>query len=248
VEAVGIVLVIVLLVAALSVVMYLSHKARQARRNDLAALADELKMSFDPEYRRDFAQHYRHFELFRRGDARRAYNTLAGTFEIARRPFRAFLGDYTYQVTSGSGDDRSTTTYNVSYIILHTPYEGLPSLTVRPETFGDKIAGAVGFEDIDFESAQFSREFFVKSSDKRFAYDVITPRMMEFLMAKRDAGSWGWKGGPAIELLQGAVCLTDVLTKRWHPDEFKVKLAFLQEFFELWPEHVLNELDGRQAM
>ena len=47
----------------------------------------------------------------------------------------------------------------------------------------DKITEFAGFNDIDFESAEFSRKFYVKSPDKRWAYDVIHPRMMEFLLA-----------------------------------------------------------------
>jgi hypothetical protein len=41
----------------------------------------------------------------------------------------------------------------------------------------------VGIEDIDFESAEFSSKFCVKSPDRRWAYDVIHPRLMEFLLA-----------------------------------------------------------------
>lgn len=40
-----------------------------------------------------------------------------------------------------------------------------------------------GVDDIDFESAQFSREFRVKSPDKKWAYDVLHQRTMEFLLS-----------------------------------------------------------------
>ena len=39
-----------------------------------------------------------------------------------------------------------------------------------------------GFDDIDFESAEFSKKFFVKAKDKRWAYDVIHTRAMELLL------------------------------------------------------------------
>ena len=67
------------------------------------------------------------------------------------------------------------------------PFRNVPDLLIRPEGFFDKVAGAFGFDDIDFESEEFSRAFFVKSSDKRFAYDVLHPRMLELLMAERNA-------------------------------------------------------------
>jgi len=237
VESAVIVLVIIVAAAAIAAGAYYSHKTRLARRAALAALAGELNMSFDPSQRRDFDSHYRHFELFRRGHTRRAYNTLAGTFDMAKRPFRAFMGDYSYAVTTSNGKTSTTTTYTVSYIILHTPYDGLPTLSIRPENFMDKIAGAVGFDDIDFESAEFSRAFFVKASQKRFAYDVVHPRMMEFLMATR---------GPAVDISHGAICLLDG-NRCWETDGFRNRLAFLQQFFELWPDHLLADLDSRGA-
>lgn len=236
-EPVVLALVIVLVVAVVAIAAYSSHKAALARRAAMAALAAELNMGFDPGQRRDFDKRYRQFELFRRGHTRRALNTLTGAFAIDGRDFPAVMGDYTYAVTTSNGKSTTTTTYNASYIILHAPFAGLPTLLIRPETFGDKIAGAIGFDDIDFESAEFSRRFFVKSSDKRFAYDVVTPRMMDFLLARR---------APALDISQGALCLVDG-TRRWSPGEFKTKLAFLHEFFDLWPDHVLADLDARNA-
>lgn len=40
-----------------------------------------------------------------------------------------------------------------------------------------------GFEPIQFESAEFNRRFHVKAPDRKWAYDVIHARTMEFLMA-----------------------------------------------------------------
>lgn len=49
-----------------------------------------------------------------------------------------------------------------------------------------KIAQAFGYEDVDFESAEFSRAFCVRAKDKKFAYDVCHAQMMEYLLANRD--------------------------------------------------------------
>jgi hypothetical protein len=59
----------------------------------------------------------------------------------------------------------------------------LKPLLIRPANVFDIVKELAGFSDIEFESAQFNRCFRVKSPDKRWAYDVIHPRMMEFLMA-----------------------------------------------------------------
>ena len=51
---------------------------------------------------------------------------------------------------------------------------------------GSKVAQAVGFDDIDFESHEFSRSYCVRSASKRFAYDVCHGRMIEYLLANPD--------------------------------------------------------------
>ena len=110
------------------------------------------------------------------------------------------MGDFTYKVTTSSGKSTTTTTYRFSYLILHMPWSGVPDLLIRREGMFDKIAGVLGFDDIDFESAQFSRRFHVSSTDKRFAYDVIDPRMMEFLL----------KGDPpTVDIENTRCCISD---------------------------------------
>ena len=61
------------------------------------------------------------------------------------------------------------------------------SVSIRAEHWGDKLVQAIGFDDIDFESAEFSRKFFVKSPDKRWAYDVIHQETMDYLLQAPDA-------------------------------------------------------------
>src|SRR5690606_4766878 len=105
----------------------------------------------------------------------------------------------------------------------------VPDLMIRAENLFDKIGAAMGFDDIDFESAEFSRKFMVKSSDKRFAYDVITPRMMEFLMASPKR---------SIDQQRGLICITNGV-RRWKAEEFLPNLAWVSEFVDLWPDHVV---------
>lgn len=51
--------------------------------------------------------------------------------------------------------------------------------------------------DIDFESAKFSKRYFVRAADKQFAYEVITPQMMEFLL---DYNGFKWQRWIEIEI------------------------------------------------
>ena len=100
-------------------------------------------------------------------------NRMAG--KLGGRGVEAF--DYSY--TTGSGKDRHTTTLSV--VLVASEIE-LKSLVIRPESFFDKLAEFLGWDEIKFESAEFSRRFHVKSPDRKWAYDVIDQRMMDFLL------------------------------------------------------------------
>ncbi len=231
-QGVFIALIAVVVVTAIVV----GHLQAKKRREELAALADRLGWRFDPEDDADHDDRFAQFEVFRRGHSRRAFNTLRGDIDVSGRRLRAQAGDFRYQVTRSNGKSSSTTTYRFSYLIVHLPWR-TPALLVRPEGVFDKVAGAFGFDDIDFESAEFSRRFFVKSDDKRFAYDVLHPRMMEFLLAERPA---------MIDVEAGKCCFTDG-SRRWRPEQFEGQIDFLDRFLEQWPRHVVQDLEGRNG-
>ncbi len=74
-------------IVLIGVVAYYSWLAAKKRREAMAALAAELGMSFDPTRDRSHDEEYAHFEIFRRGHSRRAFNTLRGEVSIhAQRP------------------------------------------------------------------------------------------------------------------------------------------------------------------
>lgn len=217
------------------IVIYLSHLANQRRREALAALASKLGWQFDPHKDHSHDEEYAHFEIFRRGHSRAAYNTLTGRLTIDDRAFPAKMGDFTYKITTSNGKSTTTHTYHFSYLIVHLPFRGVPDLLIRCEGVLDKIAGVFGFDDIDFESAEFSRKFHVKCADKRFAYDVIHPRMMEFLL--RNCAT-------AIDIERGRCCLSDG-RKKWEPEQFRAMLAWAETFFDQWPDHLTAELENK---
>ena len=227
-------ILIILLIAGAIVVAYFAWKQEQKRRDELAALAKELGWRFDPEKDKSHDEEYAHFEVFRRGHSRAAYNTLTGSLAIRDRSYPAKTGDFVYKITSSNGKTTTTHTYRFSYLIVQVPFAGLPDLLIRQEGIFDKIAGAFGFDDIDFESEEFSRRFHVKCANKKFAYDVVHPRMMEFLL--RDCPS-------AIDIENGRCCLSDGRS-RWEPQQFRSMLQWVNRFFDNWPEHVTSQLQN----
>ncbi|HEX6812475.1 MAG TPA: hypothetical protein VF384_12690 [Planctomycetota bacterium] len=210
---------------------YLSWKAEQRRKQELGALAQELDLRFSPEHDSAHDDEYAQFEIFRRGHSRVAMNTLSGRIDLFDQRCEVRCGDFRYKVTRSNGKSTTTTTYNFSYLIVHPPWD-TPPLLIRPEGLFDKIKGVFGFDDIDFESIEFSKKFYVASTDKRFAYDVLHPRMMEFLLGAKP---------PMLDIEQGALCLSDG-QRRWEPQGFRSQLAFLRRFCELWPRHLVKDL------
>lgn len=227
----------ILVIVGIGFAIYYGHKAEQERIAALTSLAGEQGWTFTTDSDSTHDNRYAQFSVFRQGHSRRAYNTITGTRVINDLPHPIQMGDYTYKVTRSNGKSRSTTTYRLSYLIIHLPYPGVPSLTIRREHIFDKIGAAMGFDDIDFESSEFSKKFMVKSSDKRFAYDVITPRMMEFLMDAPER---------SIDLDSGAICIT-LGTRRWKPHEFMPELSWISSFIDLWPDHVIRDLTERRV-
>ena len=71
----------------------------------------------------------------------------------------------------------------------------VPTLQVTPEGMFSRMVGRLTNRDIELESEDFNRAFTVTCPDRKFASDVLHPRMMEYLLQHRDSdfrfeGSW----------------------------------------------------------
>jgi hypothetical protein len=210
---------------------------RQAaeRRQALAGLARSWDLGYFPDDPFNLASRFEGFAAIDRGHSRCASNVLSGIRK--GRGVAAF--DYQYTISSG----KSESTYYLSALALADRAKW-PRLLIRPKGFLDKIAAAAGFNDIDFESHEFSRRFFVKGPDPRFAYDVITPKMMEYLMAND-----GWH----IEMANAYLMVYDsrgniycrqsgpLYGNMWEPRQFEEALAMAEGFLDLVPEFVWKD-------
>jgi len=209
--------------------MISERKAQQSRAAYLRRYADRNGWPFDASD--DLSPHrsYAHLAVFERGDGRTTRHTMHCSITVGSRMIPVLMGDYDYRISVG----RHTKHYEVSYLVARLPRSDFPKLIVRRERALDRIKSAFGFDDIDFESKAFSDRFFVGSSDKRFAYRLITPRMMEFLMQ----GS-GVQGPPAFST--GGEWVGVVSTRnRWSIRDFDAALRWMHEFMACWPTELL---------
>jgi hypothetical protein len=213
---------IFLVVAALVVYLLWEHYVAGKRRKELDAWAVSHALHFDPSRDYGLDGQFPNFDCLQRGGGRYAYNRISGSWHGY-----GFLGfDYHYETYSYTKHGRRTHHHHFSAVILHSPVP-LKPLFIRPEGILDKITEFLGFDDIDFESTEFSRRFYVKSPDKRWAYDVIHQRTMEFLLAS-----------PTFCIAfdrQHVIAYRDEL---FTPQEFEAAARVLQGLLDRLPEYV----------
>ncbi len=199
--------------------------AARKRRDALLQLAVRLGLEFRPEKDYELPRQFRFLNKLRQGQNRYAFNRLAGHYR--GHPIRVF--DFHYETRSSDSKGNSQThRHYFSFFMLLLPRE-FPEVTIAREGLLSKLAQALGYDDIDFESAEFSRKFCVRSKDKRFAYDVCNPRMIEYLLANPDL---------TLEI-EGPI-LALAFPSRLKPERIEPNLQRLVTVRELLPAYLFN--------
>jgi hypothetical protein len=174
---------------------------------------------------------FQYFEPFGEGLRPRARNAVIGT--KGERSFYFF--DYQYETESTSTDSEghsttNSTTHNYGIVAVRYPLM-LGALRIRPEGFFDRVAGAIGFKDIQFESEEFNRRFSVHCQDEKFAFDLLHPKAMEYLLGlpKRD-----WQiSGPFMLTFTG---------NSYDIEEYEQIMAEFEGFLDLVPEYLRQDV------
>jgi hypothetical protein len=217
------------ILAVVIAALILNARMERKRREELEQLARSLGLDFYPDEDDDFPEQRAH-RWFKQGHSRSAKNRIEGMLDVGGQRMNVKLGDFKW--VTGAGKHRQV--HRHGYLLIIPAWRSLPALEIRPENFFDKVGDALGFDDIDFESAEFSRKFMVKSNDKKFAYAVIHPRMMEFLLAM---------DGHRIQIDEGECLFLDIGTSP-SPDDFRAALGWSERFFGQWPAHLVQELSS----
>jgi hypothetical protein len=147
------------------------------RRKKLAALAKKLQLEFNSNTDFKLAEKFSLLTWLQRGDVRYAYDVFRGY--SSGYPVTIF--DYHFSTPGGK---RDLDYYWSAYVLEMKTH--FPDMLINHESFESHIGELIGGPHISFESAEFSRHFRVRSGDKKFAFDVCNPRMMEYLLANKD--------------------------------------------------------------
>ena len=155
--------------------------AQRKRREGLFEMAQRLNLDFRASQDFGIPGRFGFLKQLAQGDDRYAANVLSGKYQ--QNEILAFDYHYATYHTDKNGTHKDDHWF--SFFILTLPAV-FPDLTIRRENFLTRVAEVFGYQDIKFESAEFSRAFNVRSPDKKFAYDVCNSKMMEYLLANRD--------------------------------------------------------------
>jgi len=135
-----------------------------------------------------FHSRFASFEPFDKGHSRSTSNLLVK--QVQDHVLYAF--DYEYKITTSNGKSTQTTTYRHTVTAARVNIN-LPGLSLQPETivhwFGEKF----GMRELEFESEEFNKRYFIRASDDRAVYDILHPQMIDYLL-DQSIGWWQMAG------------------------------------------------------
>jgi hypothetical protein len=218
-------------VAIIIVVAVLGAVAARKRREGLFALAATRGWTYtrrDDRWTETFTG-----SPFGHGHNRQANNVLVGTYDT--RDFVAF--DYVYYTTETSTDSKGhSSSREVSHdfgVVALRVGASFPPLEVSPEGMFSRLVGRLTNRDIELESEDFNRAFTVTCPDRKFASDVLHPRMMEFLLAHPDS-AFRFDGAWVLSVENGQSPIEQV----------EPRLAYIDSVLDTVPEFVWREVRG----
>lgn len=156
---------------------YWQWEARKRRIAGFIGLAQRLGLRYAQED--PFGLLTEPFGLFRKGDGRAIEHVLYGTYRDT--PIRAF--DYWYYEESTDSKGNRSRSYSYFSCVLMPIEAGCFRVSISPESVFSRLADALTFRDIEFESEEFNRAWNVTSDDDRFAHAFVDARMCQWLLA-----------------------------------------------------------------
>ena len=218
---------IALVIAVVIVVAILGARSARLRRELMQRVAASISGTFHKEDPFGLAaRHEKAFPTLRTGSRRYAYNVVHG--EDDGRPIWIF--DHHYETYSHDKNGRKTHHHHRTFVLIETDVE-FPPMEARPEGFFDKIKAAFGYNDIDFESAEFSRSWHIGSPDREFAYAVFHPTMIEFFQTL---------GGMRMSTA-GAYALFRIGSGRMDESEIRTTMRHASGFMERLPRYLRKD-------
>ncbi|HTN78919.1 MAG TPA: hypothetical protein VMK16_04520 [Acidimicrobiales bacterium] len=149
------------------------------RDRALVATAKRAGLEFSPSDPFDCASPP--FDLFRQGDGRGTQNVMWRA--SSPHPIRVF--DYWWFDEYEDENGVKHRTYQRRTCALADVGWMWPQLSLQRENLVSKAASVLGARDIEFESEEFNRTFFVTCEDRKFANAFLDAQMIDLLAATK---------------------------------------------------------------
>jgi hypothetical protein len=110
----------------------------------------------------------------------------------------------------------------------------MPALSVEPEGVFGRIIGRLTDTDIEMESEDFNRAFTVRCPNRKFAFDVLHPQMIEMLMQWPELG-WRFERDSMLVVRNGKHSI----------EEVDAKIQVMDAILDRIPEFVWKAVRGQ---
>ncbi len=219
-------LLIIAILALIGVVIYYSWLAAKKRREAFQAWSKSHGWTYIPQRDREAYHRYGFLNKLNQGSNRYAMDRLIGEWQGRRA--EGFTFHFETYSTDSKGN-RQTHHHYFGVVLIQIGRE-FSELRIHPEGFFAKVGQFFGYDDIDFESIEFSKKFSVRSDDKKLAYDFCNTGMMEYLLQHPKT---------ALELEGATLAIFD--SGRLDPDEIEPYLNHLSQIRALMPEYLFRD-------
>lgn len=207
------------------------------RRNKWIQLAAGHGFQYSCEPNVKLPTLYSDFILFKQGVDKKAFNICLGE----EKGYEITAFDYYYTVPSGK-DIIAKHHFSVFIFksqLIFKPIIILNNKMLRELDIFDAISSTIsrgekaylsGTDVIYFESEEFNRKYYIKCDNKKYAYDIINPRMVQFLSDISDIN---------IEVQDNSVLF--YWNKVIPMSAIESYLTIAHDFFEMIPLYIKKE-------
>ena len=159
--------VVVIVACTLTLVYYYEKK----RAEEMRIVAGRLRFAFSPEADRALMGRLGGLRLFSLGRSRKIRNVLWRQID----DIQVTVVDYRYTTSSG----RHNRSHDQTVAMFETGRLELPLFALRPEHLFHRLAGTLGYQDIDFEQhAGFSGSYLLQGPDEASIRSLFDDEML----------------------------------------------------------------------
>jgi hypothetical protein len=164
VVAVGVSIYLVVIASATAAILaaYAAYDAHEGQIREKAPPRQATAARgrpFDPSKDDAHDVRYAHFSIFAQGRNRYAFNTVRDELVVDGESWPVQFGDYHFETLEPGEGQPKVQPHVLSYVLIETPFLGLPDLFIRSESVADWMAGAFGFDDIHFSQPNSATGF-----------------------------------------------------------------------------------------